>query len=453
MFQNNAVQIHRLVWTVAAYLFAQISVVQAQTDAKRRGTNLAPFVPTPMPIVDQMLALAEVTKDDVVYDLGCGDGRIVVAAAQKYGAKGVGIDYDPERIAEANVRAREHEVQKLVEFIEQDAMTVDISSATVVTLYLLAESNRKLKPRLENLLPPGTRVVANKFIVPGWTPIRDVPVNQSGPHQHHIYLYRTPGGETLSGSWWWTERREGDEQEVKLQLREDGGRIAGVLVGPDGAKAMPVKSVTRVGNNVTVKVETESDDRASPLIFSGALLGDRIAGEVTTADDAPPRVWKARRKAVNVDGTWCASQKSHPDEKLRLGAFTRASAFDAASSAATLVPVRTYIKVTGLGAVHGSDTHDLRLPWGAVSKTSGAGRRDPRAPAAACRPGAQVQTPAIAKTRPHLLGLAVSALGWLAFRAGDRPARHGRAMASGWLSFVLAVEVEGRQGGAPQDRS
>ena len=102
--------------------------------------SLAPFVPSPYDVVQRMLTLAEVTRDDIVYDIGCGDGRIVITAAQRFGARGVGIDIDPQRIAEANANAERAGVQHLVQFIQQDAMTVDVSEATVVTLYLLSSS-------------------------------------------------------------------------------------------------------------------------------------------------------------------------------------------------------------------------------------------------------------------------------------------------------------------------
>src|SRR4029434_6355086 len=100
--------------------------------------SLAPYVPTPQEVVDQMLSLAEVTSKDVVYDLGCGDGRIPITAAQKYGARAIGVDIEPQRITESNANAKAAGVEKLVTFSLQDAMTVDVSDATVVTLYLLS---------------------------------------------------------------------------------------------------------------------------------------------------------------------------------------------------------------------------------------------------------------------------------------------------------------------------
>ena len=117
--------------------------------------SLAPYVPTPHDVVDRMLALAEVTRNDVVYDLGCGDGRIPIAAAAKYGARGVGIDIDPRRIEESRANAKAAGVEQLVEFRLEDVMTADVSRATVVTLYLLSSSNAKLRPMLQSQLESG----------------------------------------------------------------------------------------------------------------------------------------------------------------------------------------------------------------------------------------------------------------------------------------------------------
>jgi cyclopropane fatty-acyl-phospholipid synthase-like methyltransferase len=121
------------------------------------------YVPTPQPVVDAMLKLAAVTDKDVVYDLGCGDGRIPITAAQKFGARGVGIDIDPKRIEEANENAKAAGVTDKVTFLTQDLFESDISAATVVTLYLLPSLNERLMPKLKSELKPGTRVVSHAF--------------------------------------------------------------------------------------------------------------------------------------------------------------------------------------------------------------------------------------------------------------------------------------------------
>ena len=129
------------------------------------------YVPTPPAVVDAMLEMAKVTSSDVVYDLGCGDGRIPIAAAQKYGARGIGIDIDPARIAEAKENAKAAGVTDKVRFLEQDLFTSDFKEATVVTLYLLPSLNQKLMPKLKAELKPGTRIVSHAFDMgPDWPP-------------------------------------------------------------------------------------------------------------------------------------------------------------------------------------------------------------------------------------------------------------------------------------------
>jgi len=125
--------------------------------------SLAPFVPTPDDVVDRMLTLAKVTRDDIVYDLGCGDGRIPIAAARKYGAKGVGLDIDPSLVELAKSNAKAAGVDALVDFRVQNVLTADLSKATVVTLYLLSSSNERLRPLLLRQLKPGARIVSHAF--------------------------------------------------------------------------------------------------------------------------------------------------------------------------------------------------------------------------------------------------------------------------------------------------
>jgi cyclopropane fatty-acyl-phospholipid synthase-like methyltransferase len=125
--------------------------------------SLAPYVPTPDDVVDRMLVLAGTTRNDVVYDLGCGDGRIVIAAARTYGARGVGIDIDPRRVEESRANAKAAGVSHLVDFRLEDALTADVSAATIVTLYMLASGNARLRPVLTRQLRPGARIVSHAF--------------------------------------------------------------------------------------------------------------------------------------------------------------------------------------------------------------------------------------------------------------------------------------------------
>jgi ubiquinone/menaquinone biosynthesis C-methylase UbiE len=145
------------------------------------------FVPTPNEIVNTMLRMAAVTKADTVYDLGCGDGRIVITAAQKYGARGVGVDIDADRVAEATDNAKKAGVAGRVKIVRGDLFEADISPATVVTLYLLTELNLKLRPKLLRELKPGTRVVSHAFSMGDWKPERTEEVAGTT-----VYLWRIP---------------------------------------------------------------------------------------------------------------------------------------------------------------------------------------------------------------------------------------------------------------------
>lgn len=150
-----------------------------------------PYVPTPESVVAKMLELAKVKKNDVVYDLGSGDGRIVITAAKQYGARGVGYDIDPQRIKEANENARAAGVTDRVRFVQGDLFQADLSEATVVTLYLLPEINLRLRPKLLKELKPGTRIVSHNYGLGDWDPIRTETVD-AGPGDHLVFYWVVP---------------------------------------------------------------------------------------------------------------------------------------------------------------------------------------------------------------------------------------------------------------------
>jgi len=139
-----------------------------------------------------MLEVVEVTSKDVVYDLGCGDGRIVITAAKKYGARGVGVDIDPERIREAEANAKAAGVESLVSFKLGDALKADVSQATVVTLYLLSSSNLRLRPLLTKQLKPGSRIVSHAFSMGDWEPLKTITVDDQD-YPRTIYLWKADG--------------------------------------------------------------------------------------------------------------------------------------------------------------------------------------------------------------------------------------------------------------------
>jgi SAM-dependent methyltransferase len=165
---------------------AEAPAVQPVADKEPRAPDV-PYVPTPQPVVDEMLRLAAVKPGDVVYDLGCGDGRIVVTAAQRFGVRGVGIDINPERVADARENVKKAGLDGRVEIREQDLFETDFHEASVVTLYLLPAVNLKLRPRLLEQLRPGARIVSHAFDMGDWKPEQTVSVNGAT-----VYLWTVP---------------------------------------------------------------------------------------------------------------------------------------------------------------------------------------------------------------------------------------------------------------------
>ena len=159
----------------------------APTPSPQEYQSSIPYVPTPQPVVDAMLKIANVGKDDLIYDLGSGDGRIPVTAAQRYGARGVGIEIDPQLVQEADKNGKAAGVSDRVQFRNSDLFKTDMSEATVVTLYLLTENNLKLRPKLLQELKPGTRIVSHNYDMGDWKPERVEQVNGST-----IYLWVVP---------------------------------------------------------------------------------------------------------------------------------------------------------------------------------------------------------------------------------------------------------------------
>lgn len=150
--------------------------------------SVAPYVPSPPMVVERMLAIADVKPKDVVYDLGSGDGRIVISAAQDLGARAVGVELNATLAEETSKRIKELGLDKRARIIQGDLHEVDLSEATVVTLYLLSASNLALKPIFEKQLKPGTRIVSHDFVIMGWTPVKTDTLQGPG-RTHTIYLY------------------------------------------------------------------------------------------------------------------------------------------------------------------------------------------------------------------------------------------------------------------------
>ncbi len=180
---------------IAILALCLIVAVPASAQIFVPGPDLdVPFFPTPMPVVTEMLRVADVSAEDVVYDLGSGDGRIVIAAARDFGARGVGIDIDPQRVREATYNAQKAGVADRVRFLDGDIFKADIREATVVTLYLLPSVNFQLRPKLLRELRAGTRVVSHNYDMADWKPEKTITVTVAG-RQHTVYYWVVPPGD------------------------------------------------------------------------------------------------------------------------------------------------------------------------------------------------------------------------------------------------------------------
>jgi len=183
------------------YRFLVVVLLLAASVRASWAQDTIPFVPSPMYVVQKMIEAAEIKKGDILYDMGSGDGRIVIEAAKKFGIKGVGIDLNPELVAKARENAEKEGVSHLVEFRAQDGLTVDISEATVVTLYMFKWFNNALKPKLQKL-KPGSRIVAHDFDIDDWPPTRvenvTRPPDDSSDYAESRTLYIWKIGETTA---------------------------------------------------------------------------------------------------------------------------------------------------------------------------------------------------------------------------------------------------------------
>lgn len=168
----------------------EVSVTAGQVARESdEGKKIVPYVPTPQDVVDRMLELAQVKKGDVVYDLGSGDGRIVVTAARKYGVRAIGFEIDPQRIKESHDNIKKAGVGHLVEVRQQDIRTVDLSPASVLTMYLLPEVNLMIRPNIWKQMKAGSRVVSHDFDMGDWKPVKAENIKDSSGWDHTLYLW------------------------------------------------------------------------------------------------------------------------------------------------------------------------------------------------------------------------------------------------------------------------
>jgi SAM-dependent methyltransferase len=261
-----------------------LAALQALAPPQPQRTPDVIYVPTPNEVVAVMLKLAEVDAKDVVYDLGCGDGRLVVTAAKTYGAHGVGIDIDPKRIQESNENAKKEGVTDKVKFMEADLFTSDISQATAVTLYLLSSLNQKLRPKLFAELKPGTPVVSHDFDMGDWEP--EQRVNVQGPSRTHtVYRWTIPA--KAAGTWEWKNGRAA----YKLTIAQRYDRVTPEL--KRNGKELPVREAKLHGTQLTLQLAPSA---GGPKALYGEIKGTEM--NVREDDELNGKVAKAHMTAV-----------------------------------------------------------------------------------------------------------------------------------------------------------
>jgi tRNA G37 N-methylase Trm5 len=181
--------------TARLFLLAlSLMLMQAAARVDAQEGKIVPYVPTPQEVVDRMLELAQVKAGDVVYDLGSGDGRIVVTAAKKYGVKAIGFEIDPQRIKESHENIKKAGVENLVEIRQQDIRTVDLSQASVLTMYLLPEVNLMIRPNIWKQMKPGSRIVSHDFDMADWKPLKTDYIKDGSSWDHTLYLWHVEAG-------------------------------------------------------------------------------------------------------------------------------------------------------------------------------------------------------------------------------------------------------------------
>ena len=251
-----------------------------------------PYVPTPWVIVEEMLKLADIRDEDVVYDLGSGDGRLVITAAKRFGARGVGVELQTELVEMARVGAQHEGVPDRVKFVQGDLFQADIRSASVVMLYLLPGFVTRLVPKLRAELRPGTRIVSHDYPLAPWPPDKelsmDVPEKEmiSGTSWTRLYYYVVPA--RVQGAWELTLPKELAGASLMLQITQEPDAISGLV--RDGGAELYLRDLAVRGEQVRFGLLY----KGRLMAFEGTVAGDVMTGEVRARDQRGP--WTARHR-------------------------------------------------------------------------------------------------------------------------------------------------------------
>lgn len=271
--------LQRALVAAALCLLAPLAAAQFSYDV--------PFVPTPPVVVEEMLRLADVGPGDFVIDLGSGDGRILIAAAKKFGARGVGVDLDPDRILESVYNAQLYGVADHVAFHRQDLFKFDIGQATVVTMYLLPSVNIRLRPRLLKELKPGTRIVSHDFDMEDWQP------DQKSTVRKNVFLWIVPA--LVEGRWRTTLALPAGERSYEIEIRQKFQEIDG-LARYD-KKIAGLWNAKLRGDRISFVIVDDSGPVESNLYCEGRVAGDVIEGVIKRGigSDQLQIKWRATR--------------------------------------------------------------------------------------------------------------------------------------------------------------
>jgi SAM-dependent methyltransferase len=269
----------------------------AQSQAKKPDVE---YVPTPHKVVGEMLQLLAVKPSDIVYDLGCGDGRVVITAAKRYKARGVGIDIDPQRIRESRANARRAGVANRVKFLQQDLFETDIREASVIALYLLPDLNRKLRPKLLSALRPGTRVASHDFDMGNWHPDKVIYVN--GPaYEHTVYYWVIPAN--VDGAWQMSVPSPTGERRYLLRIQQQYQEVRGTM-NAEG-EAILISNAILTGDHLRFTATTGIRGEEVRMSFDGHVSNDAMRGsvEVQGGSMAGRFDWSAQRDGSNRTDT------------------------------------------------------------------------------------------------------------------------------------------------------
>lgn len=285
-------------WVVGLWLAALVAL-----PALAQPKPEVPYVPTPQVVVDEMLRMANVGPQDFVIDLGSGDGRIVITAAKKFGARGFGVDLDGSLVSLAQREAQRQGVAGRVEFFARNLFITDIDRATVLTLYLFPKVNLQLRPRLFAELRPGTRVVSHDFDMDRWQPEAratvPVPDKPYGPPSSEVFLWIIPAN--AAGNWRWRSTIGGTAVDYELELQQTFQMLEGrSLVG---GRAGRFEGGRMRGEEIRFMLTAEINGRGVHHEFTGRVSSDAIAGKVRfDGGEHEWRATRAKRGSIDMNG-------------------------------------------------------------------------------------------------------------------------------------------------------